>query len=292
MTALLSILERQADALNDPVVDPLADPITDQVGAPFTEAELLAELDEQGVACSALALVAVERGLAPDAFGLSQLVLDTLSLLHGPGVDQPRAAMVEDAVVVHAGGGPPSRLRRADNWTVLFGTMAAITGLAQLLALDSGSRASTYVRLAFDAPEPGHEPTRTAGSSLSRSTAHPAGTAMPSEALSAVERWASGQVARHDPDEVDPHDVRLEVRKRGKALTIVENWRVTDLDAGQDVWQETRIAQLRWVPAAGAFSLHFADRGDRWHRSSLVGTGDVETLLALVDADPDEVFWP
>src|SRR4051794_22260102 len=60
MTALLAILERQADALGEPAADPLADPITDSVGAPFDEAELLAELDEQGAACSALALVAIE----------------------------------------------------------------------------------------------------------------------------------------------------------------------------------------------------------------------------------------
>jgi len=290
MTTLLAILERQADALGGPATDPLADPITDSVGAPFDEAELLAELDEQGAACSALALVAIDRGLADTPFELSQLVLDTLSLRDGPGVDHARSSMVEDAVVVHGGGGSFARLRRSSNWTVLFGTMAAITGLAQLLAVESGKRASTYVRLAFDAID---DPTsnRPASRSQARSSTHPAGTAMPSGALGHIEQWAQGHEAHHDPDLVDPHDVRLEVRKRGKAITVVERLRVPEPARGEPEWSEIRVAQFRWVAAAGAFSLHYTDRSDRWHRCNLVGTADLESLLALIDDDPDDVFW-
>jgi hypothetical protein len=289
MTALLAILERQADALGESDADPLADPITDSVGAPFDETELLAELDEQAAACSALALVAIDRHIADTPFQLSQRVLETLSLHEGPGVDHARSAMVEDAVVVHGGGGSPARLRRSSDWPVLFGTMAAITGLAQLLAVESGKRASTYVRLAFDAPDgpTPPRPSRSAG----RATSHPAGTAMPVRALGQVEQWAVQRPSRHDPDVVDPHDVRLEVRKRGKALTVVERYRVPFPEPGEPEWAEVRIAQFRWVPGADGFSLHYADRSDRWHRCNLIGTADLETLLALVDADADDVFW-
>ena len=233
--------------------------------------------------------MAIERGIADTPFELSQLVLDTLSLRGGPGIDHARSSMVEDAVVVHGGGGSFARLRRSSDWTVLFGTMAAITGLAQLLAVESGKRASTYVRLAFDAGDgPTDGPTTR---STLRNTAHPAGTAMPSRALSHLEEWAQRQQNRHDPDLIDPHDVRLEVHKRGKTLTLVERYRFSDRGPDDPEWLEVRIAQFRWVPAADGFSLHYADRSDRWHRCNLIGTADLDSLIRLVETDPDNVFW-
>ena len=299
MTALLPILERQADGRPDQVTDP--------VGAPFTETDLLAELDEQASACAALALVALGRGLAATPFELSQLVLDSLWLLTGSGVDAIRAAMVEDAVVVHAGGGSPGRLRRADNWLVLFGTMGAIAGLAKLLAAERGGPASAYVRLAFDVPPAGDEvrpaprsslgrgegraADRSADRSTGRSSAHPAGTGAPSGSLALVERWAAERPSRHNPDVVDPHDVQIDVRQRGKSITIVERWRRLDSPSDGNTWIETRVAQLRWVAASNGWSLHYADRADRWHRCGDPLTPDLAVLLATLDDDPDHVFW-
>jgi hypothetical protein len=290
MTALLPILERQADGRPDEVAD--------QLSAPFSEADLLAELDEQADACRALAEVALGRGLAPSPFELSQLVLETLWLLRGSTVDEVRAAMVEDAVVVHAGGGAPERLRRADDWTVLFGTMGAITGLAKLLAADGGGPASAYVRLAFDVPEAGAEPSTAARSSLSRSasrpsrsSSHPAGTAAPSGALPAVEQWAAQRLWHHDANDVDPHDARLGARQRGKAITIVESRRVLEPQPDESDWHDRRVAQLRWVAASGGWSLYCSDRSDRWHRCHDPITADLDDLLAVIDADADHVFW-
>ena len=291
MTALLPILERQADGRPDQVTDP--------VRAPFTETDLLAELDEQASACAALALVAMGRGLAATPFELSQLVLDSLWLLHGNGVDAIRAAMVEDAVVVHAGGGSPGRLRRTDNWLVLFGTMGAIAGLAKLLAAKRGGPASFYVRLAFDVPPAGDEVRPAPRSSLGRgdgraagrSSAHPAGTGAPAGSLAVVERWAAERPSRHDPDVVDPHDVQIDVRQRGKSITIVERWRRLDAPIDGNMWIETRVAQLRWVAASGGWSLHHADRADRWHRYGNRLTPGLTELLATLDDDADHVFW-
>jgi hypothetical protein len=291
MTALLSILERQADAVHDHLPGEIADRIADQVGAPFTDDELTAELGEQAAACRALAEVALDQGVAPRPFDLSQLVLEALSLLHGTTVDQTLSAMVEDVVVVHAGGGPAARLDRCDRWMVLFGTMASIAGLATLLATHCGGRASRYVRLAFDAPEPEPGAAPPARSRV-RSSSHPAGSAAPADAVSAVERWAASAAARHDPDQVDPHDVRLSVHKRGKSLTIVESWRVVGRRPHEPEWHDVRVAQLRWVPDADGFSLHYTDASDRWHRYERVATADVLTLLDLIDLDPDRVFWP
>ena len=236
--------------------------------------------------------MALGQGIADRPFELSQAVLDALSLRHGTAVDQALGAMVEDAVVVHAGGGSDARLDRADPWLILFGTMAAIAGLATLLATQGGGRASLYVRLAFDAPEPEAPTALDRPRTRPRSPSHPAGSAAPSEAVSAIERWAARGASRHDPDQVDPHDVRLSVQKRGKSITIVESWRVPVRGPGEPEWRDIRVAQLRWVPTAIGFSLHYADRSDRWHRYERVTTADIVTLLDLIDRDPDRVFWP
>jgi len=291
MTALLSILERQADAVHDHLPGELADRIADQVGAPFTDDELTVELAEQATACRALAEFALGQGVADRPFDLSQSVLDALSLRHGTAVDQALAAMVEDVVVVHAGGGPAARLDRADRWIVLFGTMAAIAGLATVLATQCGGKASRYVRLAFDAPEPAPATEVDRPRTRPRSNSHPAGSAAPTEAVSAVEQWAARNAGRYDPDQVDPHDVRLSVQKRGKSITIVESWRVLDRGPGDPEWHDIRVAQLRWVPEAYGFSLHYADRSDRLHRYGRVTTTDIVTILDLIDRDPDRVFW-
>jgi hypothetical protein len=286
MTALLATLERQADGLP---TQP-----RERVRAPFTPADLLAEIDEHAAACRALAEVALGRGLTATPFELSQLVLEHLGMAGPSGIDQIRAAMIEDAVVVHAGGGPVARLRRPDPWDVLFGTMDAIAGLARLLAARLGGRASAYVRLAFDVPDvpdaPG-APDRPADRGR-RTTSHPAGTGPPSDTVNRVQQWAADRAPHHDADLVDPHDVRLEVQRRGKAITIVEHTRVRDPAPHEPEWHEARIAQLRWVPAESGWSLHYADRRDRWHDANgRVASPDLDELLALIDADPYGQFW-
>ena len=290
MTALLAILERQADGL--PTHPP------ERVREPFTVADLLTEIDEHAAGCRALAEVALGRGLAATPFELSQLVLDHLAMLGPSDVDQVRACMIEDAVVVHAGGGSAARLLRPDPWDVLFGTMDAIAGLARLLAGRFGGRASAYVRLAFDVPDDDPLPSPQRLSPRARTTSHPAGTGPPSgagppsDAVAHVERWAAGRASRHDPDLIDPHDVRLEVQRRGKSITIAEHVRIRDPKPHETEWNEARIAQFRWVAATGGWSLHYADHRNRWHGANGSGaSSDLDELLALIDADPYDQFW-
>ncbi len=286
---LLAILERQADELPSHPQQ--------RVRVPFTEDDLHQEIVEHGAAVAALAEVALTRNIAATPFELSTLVLAHLDLASGKPVDQARACMIEDAVVVHGGGASMARLRRSDPWTVLFGTMDAITGLARLLANQLGGRGSTFVRLAFDvqldelrsSPSPARQsfakrPSRDNQPSTQRS--------MPTSALSQVEQWAGRCESRHDPDQVDPHDVRIVVQRRGLSITITEQLRALYPKNDQSNWLESRIAQLRWLPTHGAWSLHYADHRDRWHGvSGFERTADLAGLLALIDDDPLGQFW-
>lgn len=105
-------------------------------------------------------------------------------------------------------------------------------------------------------------------------------------ALKQVEAFCETRVPPHARDQV-----RLEASVRGNAITIVERrppWRP---DFGPD-WSSQRIAQLRYDPDSGAWSLFARDRNDRrlaYFRP--IRSRDVAPLLAEIDADPTGIFW-
>lgn len=92
------------------------------------------------------------------------------------------------------------------------------------------------------------------------------------------------------PDEVGD-EIRLGHAVRGNAITIFEcrpPWRE---GIGAD-WTRSKIAQLRYDPRAGGWSLHWADHKGRWLPYDRVGPAkDVGPLLAEIGSDPYGAFW-
>lgn len=63
---------------------------------------------------------------------------------------------------------------------------------------------------------------------------------------------------------------------------------------GQGEWTHRSIAQLRYWPDAGDWSLHWADRNTRWRPYDPTGThliAPVHRLLDEINADPTHIFW-
>ena len=84
-------------------------------------------------------------------------------------------------------------------------------------------------------------------------------------------------------------EVELEVKRRGRTLTIVERrWPGPD---GRGTWTRRGCAQFR-LDASGTWSLWWSDRYGRWrpYDADDAGTG-FEDLLGAVELDRAGVFW-
>lgn len=108
----------------------------------------------------------------------------------------------------------------------------------------------------------------------------------PETALSVAQRFCENRVRDHVRDKV-----RLECSRRGNSITISERrppWRVA---LGPE-WTEFKVAQLRYDPAEGIWSLYCRDRHERWFLYDDVGPAlSVVPLLAEVAEDPTGIFW-
>jgi hypothetical protein len=105
-------------------------------------------------------------------------------------------------------------------------------------------------------------------------------------ALDEVRRFCDGRLPAELRDEVV-----LEAGVRGNAITIVERRAPWNPDYGPD-WTSMSVAQLRFDPAAGAWSLYSRTSGGRWARHPAPsGAADVARLLAVIDEDPYARFW-
>ena len=108
----------------------------------------------------------------------------------------------------------------------------------------------------------------------------------PETALSVTEAFCENRV----PDRLRDN-VQLKCLRRGNSITISERrppWRV---DLGPD-WTEFKVAQLRYDPAEGTWSLYCRDRHERWFLYDDVGpASSVAPLLAEIDEDPTGIFW-
>jgi hypothetical protein len=83
--------------------------------------------------------------------------------------------------------------------------------------------------------------------------------------------------------------VRVVYKVRGKSVTISESrapW-----DGRGTEWTEAPFAQLRYSPESTKWSLHWADRNDRWHPYDFIKPGTVSSLLAEIKRDPTCIFW-
>lgn len=83
--------------------------------------------------------------------------------------------------------------------------------------------------------------------------------------------------------------VRVEVKRRGRTLTIVE--RRPPWPTGQGEWTSMSIAQFR-LDDVGGWTLWWADRNNRWHEYDDAPRGlGFDALLREVEEDPTAVFW-
>jgi hypothetical protein len=105
-------------------------------------------------------------------------------------------------------------------------------------------------------------------------------------ALRQVEPFCMDRVPAQHRDEI-----RVEFTLRGNAITIVERrppWRA---DFGEE-WSSLKIAQLRYRPGTGLWSLLWRNRNERWFMyPNIEPSHDVAPLLAEIDADPTGIFW-
>lgn len=107
----------------------------------------------------------------------------------------------------------------------------------------------------------------------------------PETDLKRIERWCADGWPPRFRDEV-----RYETHRRGQNVTICETrvpW------TGEGEWTHFRVAQLRYRPGTADWSLHWADRNDRWHVYDVHGPAFVGTaadLLAEIDDDPTCIF--
>ncbi len=106
--------------------------------------------------------------------------------------------------------------------------------------------------------------------------------AVPSESITVVERWCDHQT---------PEDVRdrahIAADVAGNKITIYECTRLPD---GQR-WLRVPSAQLRYDERTRVWALYWTDVNDRWHIVQATPTLDVRDLLAVIEADPDCLFF-
>jgi hypothetical protein len=108
--------------------------------------------------------------------------------------------------------------------------------------------------------------------------------ALPPEIRAAAERSIAQFCADRSSD-----DYRLESEIRGDAITLKE--RRPPWQPGADAeWSSLDVARVRY--SGGTWSLYWQRATGRWERYDGVGpTPRVDALLAVIDADPDGVFW-
>ncbi len=113
---------------------------------------------------------------------------------------------------------------------------------------------------------------------------------MPSDAreaaLSAVEVFCESRV----PKEHD--ELRLECSPRGSSITIFERRPPWNPELMGTEWTRMKLAQLRYDPSSGRWSLYCCDRNGRWWPyDDIAPSASIDPLLAEIDADPTGIFW-
>lgn len=103
-----------------------------------------------------------------------------------------------------------------------------------------------------------------------------------------------GRVARfceaHVPQSMR-EKVRLEYTIAANKITIVERRAPWSKEVGPE-WSSTPIAELRFTPGTGRWSLYHRDSNDRWHaHKGIAASPSVEPLLKELEDDPTHIFW-
>ena len=83
--------------------------------------------------------------------------------------------------------------------------------------------------------------------------------------------------------------VRLTFGFRGNSLTLIEE-RESYFD--KSIWTKSPVAQFRYRPESGEWTLYCRDRNLRWHQYSYARpTNNLEGLIGVIDADVTGIFW-
>lgn len=83
--------------------------------------------------------------------------------------------------------------------------------------------------------------------------------------------------------------VNLTYAFRGNSATLFEN-RPGFRDPGK--WTAMPIAQFRFDPKTGKWTLYYADRNSKWHvYTDIKATSHFDELLKEVDSDPTGIFF-
>ena len=106
-------------------------------------------------------------------------------------------------------------------------------------------------------------------------------------AIAAVEVYCESRIPEDLRDEI-----RLDVSRRGRSITISEARPPWDPDRMGLEWTRVRVAQLRYDPSSATWTLYCSDSGGRWWLYDGIGsTPSVDPLLAEIERDPTGIFW-
>ena len=103
--------------------------------------------------------------------------------------------------------------------------------------------------------------------------------------LARVAKYCDAKVPVHMRDEL-----RIEYTVRGNSVTIFDCRAPWHESVGPE-WSRLPVAQLRFDPERGQWTLFCSDRNSRWHLYDLIEPGSIAELLAEIDADPTGIFW-
>src|SRR4051794_5030909 len=107
---------------------------------------------------------------------------------------------------------------------------------------------------------------------------------------SAVETVRSFCEARIPEDLRD--EIRLDVPRRGRSITIHELRPPWDPERMGPEWTSVSVAQIRNDASTGSWSLYYSDSGGRWWAYEGIGPAiTVEPLLEEIERDPTGIFW-
>ena len=86
--------------------------------------------------------------------------------------------------------------------------------------------------------------------------------------------------------------IRLDVLRRGRSITIQEQRPPWDPERMGPDWTSVSVAQLRYDASSRTWALYCSDsRGRWWPYEEIASTRSVDPLLAEIDRDPTGIFW-
>jgi hypothetical protein len=104
--------------------------------------------------------------------------------------------------------------------------------------------------------------------------------------LARIARYCAGAVPVEHQDQV-----RIEMRRRGNTVTIVECRPPWPAELGPE-WSELPQARMKYDATTRGWTLYWFDRNSKAHLYDLIEPSQpVAAILAEVQRDPTAIFW-